>query len=157
MSEIMPSFLYLGSMQDANDVAALTSSGISHILCMAEEAPLTVRSDSLGPTLQFLHLPVGDNLSSNLEVHFPAAFTFLDGAKLAGGRVLVHCQMGISRSATVVIAYVMRSLRLSYEEALNYVRHRRRVIDPNLTFLNQLMAFGQRLAAAESETEQTAN
>jgi tyrosine-protein phosphatase len=59
------------------------------------------------PGLEYLHLPWGHD-EDNLVARFPTAFAFLDRARAAGGRVLVHCQCGVSRSATAAIAYVMR-------------------------------------------------
>lgn len=52
--------------------------------------------------------------------------------------VLVHCQMGISRSATIVIAYLMRKQRQGLDEVLKQVRAKRRRINPNENFSVQL-------------------
>lgn len=56
-------------------------------------------------------------------------------------RVLVHCGAGISRSATVVVAYVMRYKQMSFTEALQYVKDRKPDIAPNRGFLNLLQTF----------------
>lgn len=55
-----------------------------------------------------------------------------------GGRVLVHCEMGISRSASVVISYIMKKENKSYEQVLSDVRKIRKIINPNPGFVRQL-------------------
>ena len=59
----------------------------------------------------------------------------------AGGKVLVHCHGGISRSATVCLAYLMFSRHLRLDDAFDYVRARRHVISPNANFMMQLSQF----------------
>lgn len=64
-----------------------------------------------------------------------------DSVKQSGGRVLVHCQAGISRSATICLAYLMHTQRVRLDEAFDFVKQRRRVISPNLAFMGQLLQF----------------
>ena len=61
--------------------------------------------------------------------------------KASGGRVLVHCQAGISRSATICLAYLINARRVSLDEAFDFVKRRRQVISPNLAFMGQLVQF----------------
>lgn len=56
-------------------------------------------------------------------------------------KILVHCQAGISRSATVVIAYIMRSKRYSLQDAFKYVKQKRPIVFPNNGFFEQLAKF----------------
>jgi hypothetical protein len=64
---------------------------------------------------------------------------FLENAKsVPGYRVFVHCALGISRSATVVIAYVMKSQRIPLKNAVDIVKRARQQIYPNNGFLQQL-------------------
>ena len=69
------------------------------------------------PELEYLWLKWGHDEADLVEAHkFQAAFAFLDAARERGERVLVHCQCGVSRSATVVIAYCMREAARALEE-----------------------------------------
>ncbi len=64
---------------------------------------------------------------------------------MTGGRVLVHCMAGVSRSASLVIAYIMAKSRLSMLDAYSLVNHLRSVIEPNGHFLGQIERFRMEL------------
>jgi protein-tyrosine phosphatase len=57
----------------------------------------------------------------------------------SGGRVFVHCFAGVSRSATIVIAYLMKEHGLSFNSAIKFVKSKRPQINPNDGFRKQLM------------------
>ncbi|XP_059917529.1 LOW QUALITY PROTEIN: dual specificity protein phosphatase 8 [Gadus macrocephalus] len=79
---------------------------------------------------------------------FPSSVS--DKAKVSNCRVIVHCLAGISRSATIAIAYIMKTMGLSSDDAYRFVKDRRPSISPNFNFLGQLLEFekGLRLLQA---------
>jgi atypical dual specificity phosphatase/dual specificity phosphatase 12 len=54
---------------------------------------------------------------------------------------LVHCYAGISRSASIIISYLMKKYNWSYEKAYNYVKNKRPIINPNRGFKKQLIQY----------------
>jgi len=86
-----------------------------------------------------------DTWHQNLSSHFEAAFEFIDLARQSDSVIFVHCAAGISRSATVVIAYLMREYAMSCSEAYQFVKARRSIISPNLDFMGELHEFEKRL------------
>merc|ERR550534_2499845 len=86
----------------------------------------------------YLHFDLEDLEHENIYPFFPDAFEFIDSSK---GGILIHCQQGVSRSATIAIAWIMRQQQCSFFETLEYAQAKRRVINPNLGFRMQLRAF----------------
>lgn len=72
---------------------------------------------------------------------------------LAQGNVLVHCRMGISRSATLVIAYIMRKYKCGYEKAFNKVKDRRKIVNPNSGFVIQLKKYDKKIKELVKKSE----
>ena len=76
-----------------------------------------------------------------------------DSVKECCGRVLVHCQAGISRSATICLAYLMMKKRVKLEEAFEFVKQRRSIISPNFSFMGQLLQFESQVLAPNCSAE----
>lgn len=133
--EIIPGFLYLASHYEAGDPSFLSDYHISHVLNVAEECePAQATRD----TCQVLHIPLRDSAKKDLRSFFGQAFTFLDTVRKARGRALVHCFEGRNRSATFVIAYLMRVEKLTLATAFLRTKAARSLVDPNVGFRKQL-------------------
>lgn len=78
-----------------------------------------------------------------------------DEARQAGERVLVHCQAGVSRSPTMVIAYLMKHTRRTMVDSYKFVKARRPIISPNLNFMGQLVEWETALQANKTEADCT--
>ncbi|KAJ1923336.1 hypothetical protein IWQ60_005946 [Tieghemiomyces parasiticus] len=87
---------------------------------------------------------------NDLSDYFEQAFVYLDQAREAGHAVLVHCQLGVSRSATLVIAYVMRTLRLNAQAAYQFVKAKSPNVCPNLNLMYQLIDLEKKLQLTTS-------
>jgi hypothetical protein len=88
---------------------------------------------------------LSDEVSENIDHFMIQAIADIERVKEQNGRILVHCHQGVSRSATLVIAYLMWLQGLDYKEAFRYVKDRRSIVNPNLGFMCHLMAFEERL------------
>ncbi|XP_076460769.1 dual specificity protein phosphatase 1-like [Babylonia areolata] len=142
--EILP-HLYLGSGAHSSRREMLERLGVTALLNVSASCP-----DHFPSAFRYLRVPVRDSVSADLASWFARANQFIDEVQAEGGRVLVHCQAGRSRSATVCLAYLMRTLHLSLDAAFEHVRSRRRVIDPNLNFMRQLEDYRCRLDAEQA-------
>lgn len=81
------------------------------------------------------------NPSQYKSLMLACSHLFLDHVKQSGGRVLVHCEAGISRSPTICMAYIMRTQQLRLDAAFDIIKQRRDIISPNFSFMGQLLQF----------------
>ncbi len=81
---------------------------------------------------------VEDDPTEKISDHFLTAHAIISQALKANKRVIVHCKAGMSRSPTLVIAYLMIENNWSYDYAFNYVKRHRQIISPNHGFISQL-------------------
>ncbi|XP_029826159.2 uncharacterized protein LOC8032616 isoform X1 [Ixodes scapularis] len=129
-------YLYLGSEWNASNLEELKDKGVGHILNVTREI------DNFYPGLfDYFNIRVYDDETTEMLKHWDRTYKYIAQAKEQGSKVLVHCKMGISRSASVVIAYVMKAYDLDLDQALEFVKRRRSCIKPNSGFLKQLETY----------------
>ncbi|XP_030607871.1 dual specificity phosphatase 28 [Archocentrus centrarchus] len=92
-----------------------------------------------------LQIPVYDDPNEDLYSHFDRCADTIQTEANHGGRSVVYCKNGRSRSATVCIAYLMKHRKLSLTDALQKVKTARHVIDPNPGFMSQLQRYEEEL------------
>ena len=132
--------LFLGSIEAATDVILLESNAITHIVSV-DSVPLPRKISSTLPRISFMHMQVSDLPDEDLLSHLGEVIAFIDSAISRGGSVLVHCFRGRSRSASVVIAYMMYKHHYKLEKAFAKVRSKRDCINPHVGFMAQLKLF----------------
>ncbi|KAK2827389.1 hypothetical protein Q7C36_018315 [Tachysurus vachellii] len=145
--EILP-FLFLGSAFHASKKDMLDGMGISALLNVSSNCP-----NHFEGVYQYKCIPVEDNHKEDISSWFTEAIDFIDSVKDSNGRVLVHCQAGISRSATICLAYLMKKKRVCLDEAFEFVKQRRSIISPNFSFMGQLLQFESQVLATSCSVE----
>ncbi|XP_073972473.1 protein phosphatase Slingshot isoform X3 [Rhodnius prolixus] len=134
-TEIFP-HVYLGSEWNASNLEELNKNGVCHILNVTREI------DNFFPGMfDYLNIRVYDDEKTDLLKHWDNTFKYISKAKNQGSKVLVHCKMGVSRSASVVIAYAMKAYSWDLKKALTYVQTKRQCIKPNSSFIAQLETY----------------
>lgn len=99
----------------------------------------------------YLNIRVYDDEKTNLLKHWDNTYKYITRAKKEGSKVLVHCKMGVSRSASVVIAYAMKAYNWTFAQALKHVKKKRNCIKPNKSFLSQLETYQGMLDAMKNK------
>ena len=125
--------IYLGNEDTARDKVILKKLNISNILICAEGCE-PFYPDEFKYKILYLDDATDEDLLSWLK----EGFEFIDSAE---NNIYIHCAMGISRSASVVIAYLMYKNKMSYNDAYNEVKNKRKEISPNTGFQEQLKKF----------------
>ncbi|KAL0275981.1 UNVERIFIED_CONTAM: hypothetical protein PYX00_003670 [Menopon gallinae] len=127
-----------GNLTAATNVDVIESKKINHILTI-DSCPLPRKITELN-NLKTMFIQVTDTPREDLLSHFEETYHFIqEGVK--NGTVLVHCYFGVSRSATIIIAYLMKKHRMSVQEAFELAKSKRRFIGPNPGFMAQLQLF----------------
>jgi dual specificity MAP kinase phosphatase len=137
-SQILP-YLFIGNYRDASNRELFAELGVTHVINVTGTLPLSFESDGI----RYKRLPASDSGSQNLSQYFDEAIEFIESARATEGRVLVHCQAGVSRSPSIVLAYLIARSRRSLSDAFTHVKERRPIVAPNLNFMGQLLAFEQ--------------
>ena len=135
MSKIIDG-LYLGGEYDAFDYNNFVKYNIKAVINVTPDVPNFFEDKGI----TYLRVPILDNINENISTFFPQTFEFIE-THIQNGGVLVHCRMGVSRSATIVVAFLMKKKNLEFREALEFVRTNRARIDPNLGFEIQLLNY----------------
>ncbi|VDN53003.1 unnamed protein product [Dracunculus medinensis] len=100
--------------------------------------------------VEYLDIPVDDNAIANISSYFEQSTEFIKNAKQKGGKTLVYCAAGVSRSATICIIYLVMDEGLTLREAYHDVVQRRPFISPNIGFWRQMIEFEEKLRGKSS-------
>jgi len=147
--------LHLGGRPTEATVPALREAGITHVVsCLPERlrGEVAFLEHSEAP-LQTTFYDLRDGIHADPSLHFPSFFATMEQTRACGGQLLVHCQLGVSRSATFATAWVMRSQQLRFFEAVQLVRARRPQVLPNIGFASQLQQLEHELVGARTDGE----
>lgn len=132
--------LFIGCKRSAHDFKNLQFYGITHIInCAHELQHMTTAYDE---RITWLWLPMYDSINtSDVTSHVESAIQFINAAISSGHKVLIHCAAGRSRSSSILIAYLMFLLHITFDAALKLVQNKRPCCKPNSTFEAQLRSF----------------
>ena len=126
--------LYLGNFSASENIQQLKGLGIKKVLSVIDFNDFPNYKDE-----NIIHksVEVSDFDYQNIIQYFGECLNFIKGEE----KILVHCMAGASRSATIVIAYLMWIQKMKFDDALNFVKSKRPIVDPNEGFREQLKIF----------------
>ena len=142
--EILPG-LYIGNARFSRNRDELERLEITHILNCAKELQCWYIEVILNQDFVYFKLPFKDTLDQRILEDLSITTRFIDEALTNRKKVLVHCYAGVSRSASVVIAYVMFRQRVNLDSALCFVLEKHSNTRPNASFLEQLGQYESQL------------
>lgn len=126
--------IHLGGLPSLFNEEKLSENGITHILT----AVLGIGNKYSKDKFTTLNIPVRDVEWERLNEYFDTAVDFISECERAKGKVFVHCMCGVSRSATLVAAFLIKAKGLTASDAISLIHSKRRKIDPNPGFRKQL-------------------
>ena len=125
--------LYLGNLYDAQNISNLLKIGIQKVLSLITDPQLLYYPKEI----EHKFIKLNDFPRENIIQYFGECLLFIEDNR----KILVHCVAGASRSATIVIAYIMWKNQLDYKESAKFVEQMRPCINPNYGFVRQLEIF----------------
>jgi len=137
--EVFPN-VFVGDVYAAHNTSELKKQNFTHIVNVACGVTPAFPDD-----FQYLHIPLLDCASEKIQEHFHKTSAFIMSALEGGGKVLIHCLKGISRSATIAAAFVITAHSVSPTEAVTMLRKFRPIIKPNSGFMTQLDLYAREL------------
>ncbi|KAK7108999.1 dual specificity protein phosphatase 19-like [Littorina saxatilis] len=144
VGEVLPG-LIIGSQDVAHNLELLEQYHVTHILNVASHV------QNLYPEkFKYLSMDLRDLPEYPIYKDIPKALDFIDEALDSKGCVLVHCNAGISRSATIVLAHLMKTKDMSLNDAFTFLRSKRPSSFPNPGFMIQLKTFEDSLGIESS-------
>ncbi|KAJ6798659.1 dual specificity protein phosphatase PHS1-like [Iris pallida] len=137
-------YLFIGGALAARSMYTLQQLGITHVLCLCSNE--IGQSDSQYPDLfEYRNFSINDDDDADISELFEEVSDFIDYVEYLGGKVLVHCFEGKSRSATAVLAYLMLRKKLTLSEAWNTLKKVHRRAQPNDGFARILVDLDKKL------------
>jgi protein-tyrosine phosphatase len=137
--EIIPG-LFLGGV-NCTDEKILQKYNIQCVLSVMSNPPNIDETN-----IEHMKVYILDNSSENISQHFDIAHIFISQSLKEKKNILVHCHAGISRSATIIISYIMKSQMLTLNDAYKFVKDKRSIVEPNFGFYFCLAKFEKDLA-----------
>ena len=128
--------VFLGNLISARDEENLLKNNIKAVLSCTGSSSPKYQDHSIQQKI----FDINDSENTNIIQYFKEALKFIDLSE----KILVHCLGGISRSATLVIAYFMWKNKMTYEESFQMI-FEHRLIGPNFGFKKQLLIFQEKL------------
>lgn len=143
-SKILPYLILTGKegMYRVVQQKKYTSQPVTHVISL-KSTPVKIDPHLIAQK-NHLYIQIDDEPNANLLEQFEHIISYIDQAKAEyknNTLIVVHCEMGISRSSTAVIAYLMVHYKMQLNDALHYVRTIRPIVEPNPGFYHQLEQF----------------
>lgn len=139
LDEVVPG-VYVSDAYASSSRAVLKHHNITHIVVAGSELPIHFPDE-----FSYKQFDIQDTQDSEVSKCFRESNEFIGQALTANGKVLIHCAMGVSRSSTLAIAFIMARFKIGYKKAKEIVKSKHQDTRPNAGFISQLQAYEEEL------------
>jgi protein-tyrosine phosphatase len=138
-TEIVPG-VYLGNAYNASNYSTVQRLNIKTIVNVSLEIPNFFEETT---DISYFQIPVKDDAEHHITEYIRPILNFLDtrGPFSVDNSVLIHCYMGSSRSASVVLMYLINKYNYTYDGAIAHLKHKRPIVNINTNFLRDIKEF----------------
>jgi len=120
LSEVVPG-LFISSISCMSD-DILEEQNIKNTISVTKNPP-KVNNDKINR----MYILINDTHGENIDEYFDKAYDFIEKSLDKNEKVLVHCKIGMSRSATIIISYLMKKYNMTVDESLKYLKEKRSI------------------------------
>lgn len=143
MNLIKGTKIFIGDYDDAINKDNLDSHGITHIISL-------YRTPLFPNDFEYFCINIEDCMTENISKYFDQTNKFIDNALNDGYFILIHCAGGVSRSATILIAYLLydsirNNIDIHVDNIIDKIKKDRKCIQPNIGFYAQLIDYNNKL------------
>jgi protein-tyrosine phosphatase len=128
--------IFLGSLDDVKNIKFIKSNNIKTIIWLSDDKEQSFHSNKI----KFFNFKVEDVITESNRI-FNLCRIIYNILDTESGNIFVHCTEGVSRSPTIVIYYLMRKYDISFQKALEKVKDKRNIVNPNIGFQNILKKY----------------
>lgn len=132
--------LYMGDLAGAKDIPTLKKLGVTLVIIFMSDNDYKKDDD-----IEYHHVNISDSWDTNIMKLFDPVYDLIKFYRDSGDTVYVHCLLGVSRSASFIIAYLMKDRNWTYRRAHRYVLKKRQCVHPNFGFVCQLREYEKEL------------
>jgi len=147
-TKIIPG-VFIADFATASNPSTLKRLKVTHVISLMPREIEPPANDGL----ERLWITIADTPAANILEKFEQTTQFIKDALAQNGRVLVHCLQGISRSPTIVCAYLIATRFITAKQAIKLVQSKRKVVDPNTGFREQLQKYESQIHMAKNSEE----
>jgi len=135
-------WIFLGNARNANNIEDIINFRITYVLNCA----LEVHDKNLPKHIKYYHIKLVDTPQTDIIPFLEKALDFIELARKNKKKILIHCKLGISRSPSILIAYLVKYMNLSTMTAFDFIKSKRKQIQPNPGFLLQLSTYERKIS-----------
>lgn len=136
--DIVTDYLYIGSLSAYVNHEKLLNEGITHIMDLTSNGTNRPNMQNIQRLFKYMHIPMDDTPFFPIHEYFEVTNEMINRIREMGGKVLVNCKAGKSRSATICIYHLMKTYNLSMLIAYFLLKDKRPIVSPNIGFLFRL-------------------
>ena len=127
--------IYLGNAYNASNYSVIRNNNIKYIINATKELPNFYENSDV----KYLRIPVADNCDHHISDHIHEAMEFIKMAQENNdGNILIHCYMGSSRSASIVMAFLVHKHKFNVDDAFLFLKDKRDIVNINLNFIDDV-------------------
>ena len=130
--------IYLGNAYNSSNYLVIKNNNIKYVVNVTKELPNYYENNDIN----YYRIPISDNCEYHISSHIQNVIDFIEQSqKNNNGNILIHCYMGSSRSASIVLAYLVYKYKYDINKAIEFIKSKRNIVNINLNFIDDIQNY----------------